>query len=47
MHLGSDPVETLVAVAREHAVYCRREVAGVLMTLRVAVHRTGSSGRAG
>lgn len=29
------PVEALVAVARGHAVYCRREVARVLMTLRV------------
>lgn len=31
----SDPVETLVAVARGHAVYCRRDIARVLMTLRV------------
>ncbi|HEX2294175.1 MAG TPA: TetR/AcrR family transcriptional regulator [Actinomycetota bacterium] len=30
-----DPVETLVAVARGHAVYCRRDVARVMMTLRV------------
>ncbi len=30
-----DPVETLLAVARRHAVYCRREVASVLLTLRV------------
>lgn len=29
------PVEALIAVARGHAVYCRREVARVLMTLRV------------
>ncbi len=31
----SDPVGTLVAVARGHAEYCRRDVARVLMTLRV------------
>lgn len=31
----ADPVETLLAVARGHAVYCRRDVAGVLLTLRV------------
>lgn len=31
----SDPVGTLLAVARGHAVYCRRDVARVLMTLRV------------
>ena len=30
-----DPVRALVAVAREHAVYCRRDVARVAMTLRV------------
>lgn len=32
---GADPVETLMAVARGHAVYCRRDMAPVLMTLRV------------
>ena len=32
---GGDPVETLMAVARGHAVYCRRDIAPVLMTLRV------------
>ena len=32
---GGDPVQTLMAVARGHAVYCRREIAPVLMTLRV------------
>jgi AcrR family transcriptional regulator len=32
---NADPVATLVAVAREHAVYCRRDVARVVMTLRV------------
>ena len=31
----ADPVEALVAVARGHAVYCRRDVARVMMTLRV------------
>lgn len=30
-----DPVEALVAVVRGHAVYCRRDVARVMMTLRV------------
>ncbi|MDQ4124634.1 MAG: TetR/AcrR family transcriptional regulator [Actinomycetota bacterium] len=30
-----DPVEALVAVVRGHAVYCRRDVASVMMTLRV------------
>jgi AcrR family transcriptional regulator len=36
--LGSDetdPVEALLAMAWGHAVYCRREVARVMMTLRV------------
>lgn len=31
----ADPVEALLLIARGHAVYCRRDVAGVLMTLRV------------
>ena len=31
----TDPVATLVAVARGHAVFCRREIARVMMTLRV------------
>jgi AcrR family transcriptional regulator len=30
-----DPVGALLAVARGHAVYCRRDVARVMMTLRV------------
>jgi AcrR family transcriptional regulator len=30
-----DPVGTLIAVARGHAVLCRRDVARVMMTLRV------------
>jgi AcrR family transcriptional regulator len=30
-----DPVATLVAVARGHAVFCRRDVARVMVTLRV------------
>jgi AcrR family transcriptional regulator len=29
------PVETLVELARRHAVYCRRDIAGVLAALRV------------
>lgn len=31
----TDPVGVLIAVARGHAVYCRRDIARVLMTLRV------------
>ncbi|MDQ3985226.1 MAG: TetR/AcrR family transcriptional regulator [Actinomycetota bacterium] len=31
----ADPVGALTAVARGHAVYCRRDVARVMMTLRV------------
>ena len=31
----ADPVEALIAVARGHAIYCRRDVARVMMTLRV------------
>jgi AcrR family transcriptional regulator len=31
----ADPVEALLAIARGHAVYCRRDVASVLMVLRV------------
>lgn len=31
----ADPVEALVAVARQHAVFCRRDIARVAMTLRV------------
>src|SRR3954454_8048977 len=36
-HIGNDaqPVEALLAIARAHAVYCRRDVARVMMTLRV------------
>lgn len=30
-----DPVATLIAVARGHAIYCRRDIARVMMTLRV------------
>ena len=30
-----DPVEALLAIARGHAIYCRRDVARVMMTLRV------------
>ena len=31
----SDPAAALIALARGHAVYCRRDVAGVMMALRV------------
>jgi AcrR family transcriptional regulator len=30
-----DPLEALIAVARGHAVYCRRDIARLMMTLRV------------
>jgi AcrR family transcriptional regulator len=32
---AADPVDTLLAVARGHAVFCRRDVARVMITLRV------------
>lgn len=32
---AADPVSTLLAVARGHAVFCRRDVARVMITLRV------------
>jgi AcrR family transcriptional regulator len=32
---GTDPVATLLAVARGHAVFCRRDVARVMITLRI------------
>ncbi len=31
----ADPLAALITLARRHAVYCRRDIAGVLMTLRV------------
>ncbi len=31
----TDPVDALLAIARGHAIYCRRDVADVMMTLRV------------
>jgi AcrR family transcriptional regulator len=35
----ADPVATLLAVARGHAVFCRRDVARVMITLRVEFSR--------
>lgn len=32
---AADPIGTLIAVARGHAVFCRRDIARVMMTLRV------------
>ena len=32
---ATDPADALIALARGHAVYCRRDVARVMMTLRV------------
>src|SRR6266545_6777836 len=31
----ADPIGTLIAVARGHAVFCRRDIARVMITLRV------------
>ncbi|MEU9111030.1 TetR/AcrR family transcriptional regulator [Streptomyces sp. NPDC048483] len=31
----ADPVDALIAIARGHAVYCRRDVARVMMTLKI------------
>ena len=31
----SDPLDALIALARGHAVFCRRDIARVMMTLRV------------
>ena len=31
----ADPVDALTAIARGHAIYCRREIGRVMMTLRV------------
>ena len=35
MTQDSDPVDALLAVARGHAIYCRRDIARVMMSLRV------------
>jgi AcrR family transcriptional regulator len=32
---GRPPLDTLVEVTRRHAVYCRRDIAGVMLALRV------------
>lgn len=32
---STDPLQALIAVARGHAIYCRRDIARVMMTLRV------------
>ena len=34
-HEGLAPVDTLAALARRHAVYCRRDIAGVMNAVRV------------
>jgi AcrR family transcriptional regulator len=36
---ATDPVAALLALARGHAIYCRRDVARVMMTLRVEFSR--------
>jgi hypothetical protein len=35
---AADPVAALVAVFRQHAIYCRRDVARVMIALRVELH---------
>lgn len=35
----TDPAESLLALARGHVVYCRRDVAAVLLNLQVEFHR--------
>jgi AcrR family transcriptional regulator len=37
----ADPVAALIALARGHAVYCRRDIARVVMALRVEFSGTG------
>ena len=41
-----DPVAALIALARGHTVYCRRDVARVVMALRSARARRGAGARA-
>ena len=41
-----DPVAELIALARGHAVFCRRDIARVAMALQGRVQRSGPSGRA-
>ena len=41
-----DPVAELLALARGHAVFCRRDIARVVMALQARVRRPGPSGRA-
>ena len=47
---GLPPHETLVGLARQHAVYCRRDIAGVMAALRVefgaSEHPIGAAVRA-
>ena len=42
-----DPVAELIALARGHAVFCRRDIARVVMALQGRVQRPGPSGRPG
>jgi AcrR family transcriptional regulator len=37
---GADPVAALVAIARGHAVFCRRDIARLMITLRVELSGT-------
>lgn len=47
---GLAPVEALAEIARRHAVYCRRDIAGLMVTLRVELagrdHPVGEAVRA-
>jgi AcrR family transcriptional regulator len=47
---GLPPVETLAELARRHAVYCRRDIAGLMLTLRIELaardHPVGEAVRA-
>lgn len=38
---AADPAEVLLALARNHALYCRRDVAAVMMNLRVEFGQRG------
>jgi len=40
---GPNPLVALIALARGHAVYCRRDVARAAMALRASVQRLGAS----
>ena len=43
----ADPVDALLAIARGHAIYCRRDVADVMIDTAGRVRRTAPPGRPG